>query len=89
MNKKSQGLSINLIIIVSIALVVLVVVIAIFTGRMGDWVGQTNEAKTCRSACEGIGDIFGQAADVDACGGRYIPGTYGDVTITDGVCCCT
>lgn len=34
-NKKSQGLSINLIIIVAIALIVLVVLIAIFTGRWG------------------------------------------------------
>lgn len=35
MNKKSQGLSINVIIIVAIALIVLVVLIAVFTGRFG------------------------------------------------------
>jgi len=87
MNKKSQGLSINLIIIVSIALVVLVVVIAIFTGKMGDWVGQTKEAKTCISTCSGIGMGFGQAADIESCVGRYLPGTYGDLT-ADNVCCC-
>lgn len=35
MDKKSQGLSINVIIIAVIALVVLVVIIAIFTGTIG------------------------------------------------------
>ena len=34
-NKKSQGLSINVLIITAIALIVLVVLIAIFTGRLG------------------------------------------------------
>ena len=53
MNKKSQGLSINVIIIVAIALIVLVVLIAIFTGRLGsfsegiDTVGG-NAGKTCK-----------------------------------------
>ncbi|MBR9706312.1 DUF948 domain-containing protein [Candidatus Pacearchaeota archaeon] len=34
-NKKSQGLSINFIIIAAISLIVLIVLIAIFTGRIG------------------------------------------------------
>tara|TARA_B100000315_G_C14168274_1_gene403340 strand:- start:78 stop:347 length:270 start_codon:yes stop_codon:yes gene_type:complete len=89
MNKKSQGLSVNLIIIVAIALVVLVVVIAIFTGKMGDWVGQTQEAKTCQSACEGIGQTKGTDTDTAAeCSGKSLPGDYGDVA-TDKFCCCT
>jgi len=37
MNKKSQGLSVNTIIIAAIALIVLVVLIAVFTGNLGDW----------------------------------------------------
>jgi len=37
MNKKSQGLSVNTIIIAAIALIVLVVLIAIFTGRFGSF----------------------------------------------------
>ena len=35
MKKKSQGISINTIIIAAIALIVLVVLVAIFTGRIG------------------------------------------------------
>ena len=36
-HKKSQGLSINVIIVAAIALIVLVILIAIFTGRMQIW----------------------------------------------------
>jgi len=35
MNKKAQGLPINVIIVAAIALIVLVVLVAIFTGRLG------------------------------------------------------
>ena len=34
---KAQGISINTIIIAAIALIVLVVLIAVFTGRIGNW----------------------------------------------------
>ena len=37
MNKKAQGLSVNTIIIAAIALIVLVVLVAVFTGKLGDW----------------------------------------------------
>jgi len=38
MNKKGQGYSINVVIIIAIALIVLVVLIAIFTGRLSNFV---------------------------------------------------
>tara|TARA_Y100000310_G_scaffold344364_1_gene456780 strand:- start:18050 stop:18418 length:369 start_codon:yes stop_codon:yes gene_type:complete len=45
-NKKGQGLSLNVIIVAAIALVVLVVLIVIFTGRAGDFDKKVNnEAK--------------------------------------------
>ena len=90
MNKKAQGLSVNLIIIVAIALVILVVVIAIFTGKMGDWVSSTKDAKTCQSACEGIGMSFDTAAvgSVADCADRSLPGDYSDLTTTVQACCC-
>tara|TARA_Y100000310_G_C20094403_1_gene539789 strand:+ start:78 stop:347 length:270 start_codon:yes stop_codon:yes gene_type:complete len=52
MNKKSQGISINIIIIAAIALIVLVVLVAIFSGQMGNWVGKLkttvgDATKTC------------------------------------------
>ena len=88
MNKKSQGLSINLIIIVAIALIVLVVVIAIFTGRMGGFVGGLGESKTCQGACEGIGlPTSAGSDDVAGCSGKTLPGKYSDVP--DKVCCCS
>ena len=51
MNKKAQGLSINVIIIVAIALIVLVVLIAIFTGRLGGFVGGIESTTTCDTSC--------------------------------------
>jgi hypothetical protein len=45
-NKRGQGLSLNVIIVAAIALVVLVVLIAIFAGRAGDFDEKvSNEAK--------------------------------------------
>ena len=82
MNKKSQGLSVNLIIIVAIALIILVVVIAIFTGRMGGFVGGLDESKTCQSACAGLNK--GSDDDATCTDGQKLPGTYDDV---DNCCC--
>ena len=44
MAKKAQGISLNVIIIAAIALIVLVVLIAIFTGRLGVFVGGLSDA---------------------------------------------
>lgn len=43
MNKKAQGISLNVIIIAAIALIVLVVLVAIFTGRLGKLPSQLEE----------------------------------------------
>ncbi|MDP6647794.1 MAG: hypothetical protein QGH34_00165 [Candidatus Woesearchaeota archaeon] len=82
MNKKSQGLSVNLIIIVAIALIILVVVIAIFTGRMGGFVGGLDESKSCVSACAGLNK--GSDDDATCAGGQKLPGTFEDA---DDCCC--
>jgi len=82
MKKKSQGLSVNLIIIVAIALIILVVVIAIFTGRMGGFVGGLDESKTCQSACAGLNKDSDD--DATCTGGQKLPGTFEDVED----CCC-
>jgi len=55
MNKKSQGLSINVIIIVAIALIVLVVLIAIFTGRLGTFTSGLKGAVACDDICKAAG----------------------------------
>ena len=43
MNKKAQGLSINVIIITALALIVLVVLVVIFTGRTGIFKGSVEK----------------------------------------------
>ena len=51
MNKKAQGISINVIIIAAIALLVLVVLSVIFMGRMGNFSGSTKECMLQGGAC--------------------------------------
>lgn len=55
MNKKAQGLSVNVIIIAAIALIVLVVLVAIFTGRLGLFSKGLGEATTCVQICQARG----------------------------------
>jgi ABC-type cobalt transport system substrate-binding protein len=60
MNKKGQGLSINVIIIVAIALIVLIVLIAVFTGRMGAFTGGVADAGgTADKDCAEINTGYG------------------------------
>ena len=54
-SKKSQGMSINVIIIVAICLIVLVVLIAVFTGRMGGFTRGVDTTATCNNACSSLG----------------------------------
>jgi len=92
MNNKSQGLSINVIIIVAIALIVLVVLIAIFTGRLGGFVEGVNKAQSCSSSCTAIGKTFSASdkADSESCakteGRQFFPGEFSDA---NNDCCCT
>lgn len=59
MNKKAQGISLNVIIIAAIALLVLVVLSVILLGRMGQFGEQSqnceNKGGRCATTC-GIGD---------------------------------
>ncbi|MBS3130986.1 hypothetical protein J4212_01000 [Candidatus Woesearchaeota archaeon] len=55
MNKRGQGLSVNVIIIAAIALIVLVVLVAIFTGRLGGFSRGINEVTSCDQVCKARG----------------------------------
>ena len=90
MDKKGQGLSINVIIIVAIALIVLVVLVAVFTGRLGGFVKGVDETATCQASCTAFGMQKGEANSAADCTApkRYASGTYRDIT-TGKVCCCT
>ncbi len=96
MDKKGQGLSINVIIIVAIALIVLVVLIAVFTGRMGGFVGGIDETATCDNTCAALDMSKAETAQLatdTACKAaedhRYIGGTkeYKDLKGTEKCCC--
>lgn len=51
-NKKSQGLPVNIIIIAVIALIVLIVVVAIFTGRIKLFSGTLESCRAKQGQCE-------------------------------------
>ena len=87
MNNKSQGLSINVIIIVAIALIVLVVLIAIFTGRLGGFSKGVDAARSCSNTCIATGSTKELADGILSCDGKYFPGKFGDVP-EGKVCCC-
>ena len=89
MNKKSQSISINTIIIAAIALAVLVVLFIVFTGRFKIFSEGVSSAASCTKACEIAGKTR-QIQSKELCirdGLTYMPGEYGDVP-KDNVCCC-
>ena len=98
MYKKSQGLSINIIIIAVIALIILVVLVAVFTGRIGSFVSGVDETASCESSCVALGmtKVTDASAHADrtACttaneDNRWLGGGYRDNAETDKGCCCS
>jgi len=88
LNTKSQGLSLNVIIIAAIVLIVLVVLWAIFTGRMGY---VSKELKRCKGTCENPNDCLAVSPEGDCpkvIGKQSLLG-YNRRTLTgqDQVCC--
>lgn len=86
LHKKSQGLSINAIIIAAIALIVLVVLVAVFTGRFSGFVSQVERCKgTCvdtQADCAGTYDRVDPTGACDQDGdGEYLANGR------DGFCC--
>ena len=70
MKKKAQGISINTIIIAAIALIVLVVLVAIFTGRLGGFVGGIEDCASKGGDC-----VADAKADCTSKGMAVVPGT--------------
>ena len=72
LQKKAQGLSLNVVIIAAIALIVLVVLVMIFTGRMGGFTGtiamcsnQGGECVTINTCTSDIGNKIDASCDGD------------------------
>ena len=70
MNKKAQGLSINVIVIVAIALIVLVVLVAVFTGNLGKFSGSV--ASTTGDSTKTCSEQGGNFAVQSDCTGKII-----------------
>jgi len=55
-NKKAQGISLNVIVIAAIALLVMVVLILVFTGKIGNFTSNVdvceNKGGVCRESCD-------------------------------------
>ncbi len=78
--KKAQGISLNAIIIATLALLVLVVLAMIFTGRIGIF---TKETKSCAT----LGNNARCVADAFECGGEDQKVMSGYSCPEQGVCC--
>ena len=92
MNKKAQGISINVIIIAAIGLAVLVVLFAIFTGRLNIFSTGISKTATCENACKAQAKTaMSGGSSEPSCKNdpslTYIPGKYDDVR-DPNVCCC-
>tara|TARA_Y100000310_G_C20627080_1_gene786528 strand:- start:519 stop:809 length:291 start_codon:yes stop_codon:yes gene_type:complete len=89
-NKKSQGMSIRVIIIAVIGLILAVIVVGLFTGKIDWYSSGAEEITTCDNSCKNIGYVRGISEGQEVCktnGGSAIPGKYSG--IGDGkVCCC-
>ena len=86
---KSQGISINTIIIAAIALAVLVVLFIIFTGRLGIFSQGVKEGSlNCDKGCRTVGYASGVTRSICAADETQIPGKYEDNTQLNTLCCC-
>ena len=90
-HKKSQGISINTIIIAAIALAVLVVLFVIFTGRFKIFSEGVSKTSSCENACISLNMEKVKSPDGASCATSkehsYLPGKYGDVPENE-ICCC-
>lgn len=83
--RNAQGLSITTIIIAVIGLIVVIVLVAIFSGRLGQFGQGLDEASTCDSLCTSQNlnfqpdTIRNDCNDPDGLNGRVLFGTFGDV----------
>jgi len=92
--KKSQGLSLNTIIVAAIVLIVLIVLWAIFTGRMGGFSSGYKDTaegqKACNDLCGALG-IYGDSGhifDTPICTATYTQARIMKVGDDNNYCCC-
>jgi hypothetical protein len=81
--RKAQGLSITTIIVAVIGIIILVVLIAIFTGRLGDFSAGVEKASSCETMCQALDRQPGTAPDA---GGKCKTDEKA-VKVSDKCCC--
>lgn len=97
-NKKAQGLSLNVIIIAALALIVLVVLVAIFTGQIGGF-GKgtqniTGDAQSCNTMCVTVQGYKSGKIESNECGdaiefkGTFNGALYNSKGVRTNHCCC-
>lgn len=88
LNKKSQSLGINIIIAAVIGLIILVVLIALLTGKLGNFGKGVENTATCQNSCNAMGRTVADAAkgSCDAIfSAVFVDGKFKDVS--SGCCC--
>lgn len=89
-NLKSQGLSLNVVIIAAIVLIVLIVLWAIFTGRMGGFSTGLTGTQKCSDVCEALGKGTPESGGACVSGSGDYVGQYADPTGKKlETCCCS
>ena len=88
--KKSQQMSIGIIIAAVIGLLIIVIVIAMLSGKLGDFSKNVRESGSCLNACSALGKtgfVDESKSDCDSRPGTYV-GKNLEGALTNG-CCCT
>ena len=89
MQKKSQSISINTIIIAAIALAVLVVLFVIFTGRFKIFSEGVKESSlTCERACKAVGYSRSNILSGSGCGNEFQASGKFEGMGENQACCC-
>ena len=83
-NRKSQSIGIGVIIAAVIGLIIMVVLIALLTGKLGNFSKGVESSATCQNTCNAMGRAFTDAAE-SSCGAVFVDGKFKDVS--SGCCC--
>lgn len=84
LNKKSQSSGITVIIAAVIGLIIMVVLIALLTGKLGNFGKGVDNSATCQNTCNAMGRAFTDVAK-GSCGAIFVDGKFKDVS--SGCCC--
>lgn len=84
LDKRAQGLSINVIVAAVIGLIIIVVVVMLLTGKLGGFSKGVDESNSCVNACKSLGKTTG-AEDAACTGKTKFPGNFKE----GSNCCCT